>query len=82
MLRLKTLPTRDEESMDRNIVFLQLRKFAIHFLQNGFSTLVDEVYSILISNTQHNIDLSHFFWLLIYLCRFCKLNRIELKMIR
>jgi len=83
-LRFKTLPThdeKDEESLDRNIVILQLKKFAIQFLQNGFSAIVDEGYSIIL-NTQHNIDSSHFFWILIYLCRFCKFNKIELKLIR
>ncbi|XP_050529066.1 protein timeless isoform X2 [Daktulosphaira vitifoliae] len=59
-----------------------LQKFTIHFLRNGFNTLIIEVYNQLNSNAHHHIDTSLYFWLLTYFCRFCKIVEIDLKIVR
>ncbi|VVC44778.1 Timeless protein [Cinara cedri] len=59
-----------------------LQKFTVDFLQNGFNTLVDEIYNLVTTTTHQCIDSSLYFWILTYFCRFCKLNKINLKSVR
>ncbi|XP_026821467.1 protein timeless [Rhopalosiphum maidis] len=81
-LKLPTFPIQFNVPNEMCIISYFLQKFTVCFLQNGFNTLVDELYYLLTTNSQQHIDTSLYFWLLTYFCRFCKLSNIELKLVR
>lgn len=63
-------------------IYYFLQKFTVRFIQNGFNTLVDEIYNLLTTTSHRFIDTSLYFWILTYFCRFCKLNQTDLKSVK
>ncbi|XP_015376105.1 PREDICTED: protein timeless-like [Diuraphis noxia] len=81
-LKLPSFPIQFDVPNETCMISYFLQKFTVRFLQNGFNTLVDELYNLLTSNSQQQIDTSLYFWILIYFCRFYKLSNVELKLVR
>ncbi|XP_029341049.1 protein timeless isoform X2 [Acyrthosiphon pisum] len=79
-LKLPLFPKQFNVPRETYMISYFLQKFTVCFLQNGFNTLVDELYNLLTSNS--HIDTSLYFWILTYFCRFCKLNNIKLELVR
>ncbi|XP_057652499.1 protein timeless isoform X2 [Diorhabda carinulata] len=47
-----------------------LKEFTVDFLLKGYGTLVNNLYTELLSNVHIHIDTSHFFWLVTYFLKF------------
>ncbi|XP_058452711.1 protein timeless [Malaya genurostris] len=67
-------PTNDDIS---NI----LKEFTVDFLVKGYSHLIHELHSLLLSDMQIQIDTSHFFWLLTYFLKFAAQLELDLELI-
>lgn len=63
---------------DENIANI-LKEFTVDFLLKGYSNLVHSLYTQLLSNTQIQIDTSHFFWLVTYFLKFAVQLELDLE---
>ncbi|CAI6359182.1 unnamed protein product [Macrosiphum euphorbiae] len=81
-LKLPCFPIQFNMPKETYMISYCLQKFTVRFLQNGFNTLVNELYNLLTSSSHQRIDTSLYFWILTYFCRFCKLNNIKLELVR
>lgn len=54
---------------DENISNI-LKEFTVDFLLKGYGSLVNDLYTQLLSNYHIQIDTSHFFWLVTYFLKF------------
>lgn len=63
---------------DENIANI-LKEFTVDFLLKGYSNLVHSLYTQLLSNTQIQMDTSHFFWLVTYFLKFAVQLELDLE---
>lgn len=59
-----------------------LKEFTVEFLLKGFGTLVHQLHSQLYISFNHQIDTSHFFWLVTYFLKFASQLELDLEHIQ
>lgn len=56
-----------------------LKEFTVDFLLKGYNSLVQTLYSEILTNPQLEIDTSHFFWLITYFLKFATQIELDLE---
>lgn len=56
-----------------------LKKFTVDFLLKGYNSLVQTLYSEILTNQQLEIDTSHFFWLITHFLKFATQIELDLE---
>lgn len=56
-----------------------IKEFTVDFLLKGYSTLVYDLYTQLLTNIHIPIDTSHFFWLVTYFLKFATQLELDLE---